>query len=152
MHCCTAVSKAGRAEEALQETENEESGEVIDKGGGDGDDDEDEEGDGVDGTAAYDGHFGKGSEDQGTYSVGKDVEGEREGGVGGADTELFDHARFAGSVDGGAAVDGKGVHADNEGDEESLLVRPILWVGGVVGGVPVNEDGAVLCLCGSDSD
>ena len=143
MHCCTAVGKAGRAEETLQEAENEQSGEVFDQGGGDGDDDEDEEGDDVDGTAAYDGDFGQGSEDEGTHSVGEDVEGEREGGVGGGDAELFDHASFPGSVDGGAGIDGKGVHADDEGDEEAFLVGPILRVGWVVGGVPVHEDGTV---------
>ena len=63
MHCGAAVGEAGGAEEALQETEDEEAGEVFDQRGGDGEDDEDEEGDRVDGTAAYEGDFGEGSED-----------------------------------------------------------------------------------------
>ncbi len=63
LHCCAAVGEAGRAKKALQKTEDEEPGEVLDKGGGDGEDHEDEEGDGVDGTAAYERDFGEGSED-----------------------------------------------------------------------------------------
>ncbi len=143
LHGGAAVSEARAAEEALEEAEDEEAGEVLDEGRRDGQDDEDEHRDGVDGAAADDGNFAQGGEDERAHAVGEDVEGEGEGGVGGGDAEFGDDAGFAGGVDGGAAVDGKGVGADEGGDETALAVGPVLGVGWIVGRVPVDEDVAV---------
>lgn len=69
LHGGAAVGEAGAAEEALEEAEHEEAGEVVDQGGGDGEDDEEGEGGDVDGVAADDGDLAEGSEEERTNAI-----------------------------------------------------------------------------------
>lgn len=148
----TAGGQAGRAEEALDETEDDEAGEVADQRRRDGQDDEEEHGNDVDRVPPDPGDLAQGREDEGPDAVAQDVHAQAERGDDIADAELGDDAGDGGDVDGGGGVDDEGVEADEQGEQEALPVGPVVWVGLVVGVVPVDEDGARLCLLGDDGD
>ena len=150
LHGGTAVGKARATEEALEEAKHEETGEGVDRRRRNRQDDEEQESDDVYRTSANEGDFAKRSEDQRPDAIRQDVEGQRQRCVGSIDTEVLNHAEFAGRVDCRAGVHGEGVETYHERDEATFGVGPVLRVGGIVGGVPVHQDVAVRRLLRGD--
>lgn len=148
----TSRGQTRRAKEALQETQDHEAGEVVNKGSRDRDDDKEEHGDNVDWVTTDARNLAEGRKDERTNTVAENVEGETESRLEQGDVEFLYDALCGRGVNGRSGVDDKSVKTDDEGNGHALHVGPVVRVRVVIGEIPVDEDGTVLCALWCDGD